>query len=184
MDFWDIYDQHYLRVKKFIQAIVRDECAADDLCQETFMRVQDSLDTLKDESRVSSWIFQIAYNLCRDHFRKLKTRRAGERVNRTEVEIPVRSSVHKELEQHEMSQCVQGQVNLLPESLRTVIILFDLMGCTHEEVSQILGITRAAVKVRLHRARKRLKALLEKACSFETDERNVLICEPRGCSDN
>jgi RNA polymerase sigma-70 factor, ECF subfamily len=184
MNFWDVYDQHYFRIKKFIQAMVRDEYAADDLCQETFMRVQSSLDTLKDESKISSWIFQIAYNLCRDHFRKLKTRRAGEHVNRTEVEILVRSSIQKELEQNEMSECVQQQVNLLPESLRTVIILFDLMGCTHEEVSEIVGISREAVKVRLHRARKRLKALLEQACTFETDERSVLVCEPKGCSSS
>jgi len=183
MDFWDIYDQHYLKVKKFILAVVRDECAADDLCQETFMRVQNSLDTLKDESKVSAWIFRIAYNLCRDHFRKLKVRGAGERANDAGTQIAVPSSIHKELEQREMSQCVQEQVNLLPESLRSVIILFDLMGCTHEEVSEILGITRDAVKVRLHRARKKLKALLETACAFETDERNVLICEPRGCSN-
>jgi RNA polymerase sigma-70 factor (ECF subfamily) len=184
MDFWDIYDQHYFRVKKFILAVVRDECAADDLCQETFMRAQNGLDTLKDESKVSSWVFRIAYNLCRDHFRKLKIRRTGERVNQAGMQIVVQSSIHKELEQREMSQCVQEQVNLLPESLRTVIILFDLMGCTHEEVSEILGITREAVKVRLHRARKRLKAILQQACAFETDERNVLICEPRGCSNN
>jgi RNA polymerase sigma-70 factor, ECF subfamily len=182
MDFWDIYDQHYFKVKKFILAVVRDECAADDLCQETFMRVQNGLETLKDESKVSSWVFRIAYNLCRDHFRKLKARGAGERVSQAGMQIVVQSSIHKELEQREMSQCVQEQVNLLPESLRTVIILFDLMGCTHQEVSEILGISPEAVKVRLHRARKRLKALLEKACSFEVDERNVLICEPRGCS--
>lgn len=184
MEFWDVYDQHYFRVKRFIQAMVRDEYAADDLCQETFMRAQDSLESLKDQSKISAWIFHIAYNLCRDHFRKLKTRRAGQRVNPAEVEVMVQSSIQKELEQREMSQCVQEQVNLLPESLRTVIILFDLIGCTHEEVSEILGISRAAVKVRLHRARKRLKALLEQACTFETDERNVLICEPRGCSNN
>ena len=60
-----------------------------------------------------------------------------------------------------------------------MIILFDLMGCTHEEVSEILGISREAVKVRLHRARKRLKALLEHACTFETDERSVFVCEPK-----
>jgi RNA polymerase sigma-70 factor (ECF subfamily) len=42
-----------------------------------------------------------------------------------------------------------------------------------------MGITIETVKVRLHRARKKLKAILERACNFETDERNVLICEPK-----
>ncbi len=179
MDFWDIYDQHYFRVKRFVQAIVRDEYAADDLCQETFMRVQNSLGSLKDESKVSSWVFRIAYNLCRDHFRRMKSHPERKCVDRMKIQVPAESSIHKELEQRQMSQCVQEKVNLLPESLRTVIILFDLMGSTHEEVSEILGISREAVKVRLHRARKKLKALLEQECTFEVDERNVLVCEPQ-----
>ncbi len=179
MKFWDIYDQHYLQVKKLILGLVRDEYAADDLCQETFIRVQDSLGDLKDPSKVSSWIFRIAYNLCQDHFRKLKSTRTIQGVDRKAMQVCSEASIHKDLEQREMSQCVQDQVSLLPESLRAVIILFDLMGCTHQEISEILGISLENVKVRLHRARKRLKVILEQACTFDSDERNVLVCEPK-----
>lgn len=179
MEFWDIYDDHYLRVKKFVRALLRDEYAADDLCQETFIRAQESLDELKDPSKVSSWIFRIAYNLCQDHFRKLKSASAIQKAKLERFEVSPTSSIHQELEQRQMSRCVQDQISLLPESLRTVIILFDLMGCTHQEVSEILGITRENVKVRLHRARKRLKALLERECTFDVDERCVLVCEPK-----
>jgi RNA polymerase sigma-70 factor (ECF subfamily) len=69
-------------------------------------------------------------------------------------------------------------MNLLPESLRTVLILFDVMDLGHQEIADILGITVENVKVRLHRVRKRLKAILEEKCTFEVDERNVLVCEP------
>jgi RNA polymerase sigma-70 factor, ECF subfamily len=179
MEFWDIYDDHYLRVKKLVLALLKDEYATDDVCQETFIRVQDHLGELDDPSKVSSWIFRIAYNLCQDHFRRLKSARAIQRANQQGVEMSPASSIHKELEQREMSQCVQDQLSLLPESLRTVIILFDLMGCTHQEVSEVLGITGENVKVRLHRARKKLKVLLEQKCSFDVDERNVLVCEPK-----
>jgi predicted DNA-binding protein (UPF0251 family) len=77
-----------------------------------------------------------------------------------------------------MGECVQNQINLLPESLRTVLVLFDIMEFNHQESADILGITVKNVKVRLHRARKRLKAILEEKCAFERDERNVLICTP------
>ena len=70
MDFWDIYDKHYDRVRKFIFVLVRDEWVADDLIQDTFIKVQKNLNQFKDETKLSSWIFRIAYNLCQDHFRK------------------------------------------------------------------------------------------------------------------
>jgi RNA polymerase sigma-70 factor (ECF subfamily) len=84
--------------------------------------------------------------------------------------------IQKELEQQEMGRCVQDQIDLLPEPLRAVLVLFDIMECSHQEIADILGITVANVKVRLHRARERLKSILEEKCAFERDERNVLVC--------
>ena len=84
----------------------------------------------------------------------------------------------KELEQGQMRKCVFGLVNHLPESLRSVIILSDISEFSQREIAEILGITVENVKIRLHRARKKLKALLEEHCVFEVDERNVLTCQP------
>jgi RNA polymerase sigma-70 factor (ECF subfamily) len=77
-----------------------------------------------------------------------------------------------------MRQCVFGLVNRLPEGLRSVIILSDVSEFSQQEIAEILGITVENVKIRLHRARKKLKALLEEHCVFEVDERNVLTCQP------
>jgi len=66
----------------------------------------------------------------------------------------------------------------LPESYQTVLVLFDLMDFSHTKVSEIMNISVENVKVRLHRARKKLKAVLEKECRFEIDERSVLVCDP------
>lgn len=178
MEFWEIYDEHYLRVNKVVMALVRDEWIADDLTQETFARVQDHLADLRDPRRISSWILRIAYNLCQDHFRK-----KGEPLNNVgsdheESEIAEESFTEKQFEQRQMGQCVQQEIDRLPESLRTVIILSDMREFSHREIADLLGITVANVKVRLHRARKMFKALLEQKCTFETDERNVLVCEP------
>jgi len=184
MEFWNIYDQYYARVRKFILALVKDEWVADDLIQETFLKIQNNLKNLKDPSKLSSWIFRIAYNLCQDHFRQLKRSRKEERIDQEEMEdfkealIQKGPDIQKELEQRQMGECVQNQINLLPEPLRTVLLLFDIMEFSHQEIADILGITVKNVKVRLHRARKRLKTILEEKCAFERDERNVLICIP------
>ena len=178
MDFWDIYHKHYERVKKFIFALVKDEWVADDLIQETFIKVQKNLDQLREESKISSWIFRIAYNLCQDHFRKMSPSSKSDRVFVENREILAEPLFQKEFEQRQMGECIQDKIRLLPESYQTVLILYDLMEFSHQEIAEIVDISVANVKVRLHRARKKLKTILEQNCSFEVDERNVLICDP------
>jgi len=177
MDLLEIHDQYYHRVRKFIRASVRDESVADDLAQETFIKIQGNLDALRDRAKISAWIFRIAYHLCQDHFRALKNSQAREEIHDDLVnleEIPPQ----KKLEQEEMSRCVQDQLNLLPESMRSVLVLADVRDFTQQEIADILGLTLENTKVRLHRARQRFKAILREKCTFEVDERNVLICEP------
>ena len=82
-----------------------------------------------------------------------------------------------------MSICVQNQMLLLPENYRTVIWLFDVLGFSLKEIADILGLSVENVKVRLHRARKQFKSILRQKCSFEKDERNVLVCDPKNGVD-
>lgn len=184
MDFFEVYDQHYDRVRRFILATVKDDWMADDLVQETFVRAQKNMDGLRDPSKLSSWLFGIAYNLCMDHFRKLKSSGETEELDMNGMQISEDVPIQKELEQHEMGRCVQEQMELLPESLRTVIVLFDTMDFSHEEIAEVLGISVENAKVRLHRARKKLRSILEEKCTFEIDDRNVLTCEPRKNSES
>lgn len=177
MDFLEIHDQFYHRVRKFILASVRDESVADDLVQDTFIRIQENLDSVKEPSKVSSWIFRIAHNLCQDHFRSRKKSSSHEEIHDGLVNLQ-ETPLQKKMEQGEMSQCVQDQLNLLPESMRSVLLFADVMEFSQQEIADILGLTVENVKVRLHRARKKLKAILEDKCTFEVDERNVLVCEP------
>ena len=178
MDFWEIYHNHYERVRKFIFALVKDEWVADDLIQETFIKVQKKLGQLREESKLSSWIFRIAYNLCQDHFRKISQSSKSELLLIEKKEFFTEPLFQKKFEQHQMGECVQDKIRLLPESHQTVLVLFDLMECSHQEIAEILEISVENVKVRLHRARKQLKTILEEECKFEIDERNVLICDP------
>lgn len=178
MEFFEIYDQFHGRVRNFILALVRDEWTTDDLVQETFIRVRSNLDTLKDTSRLAPWIFRIARNLCLDHFRGLQKTSLNECDIEDAKDAFKEAMVQKKLEQHEMSLCVQDVVRLLPEPFQSVITLFDIAELSHREIAEVQGTTVENVKVRLHRGRKKLKELFEQKCTFEVDERNVLVCEP------
>jgi len=177
MDLLGIHDQYYHRVKRFILASVKNESVADDLTQETFIRIQEKLNTVREPEKISSWIFRIAYHLCQDHFRTLKKSSTQEEIHDGLVNIE-ETPIQKKLEQGEMSRCIQDQLNLLPEAMRSILILSDIMDFTHQENAEILGLSLENVKVRVHRARKKLKAILKEKCTFEIDERSMLVCEP------
>ncbi len=175
MDFLKIYDEYYNRIRKFILTITKDEWAADDLLQETFIRVKKNLGKVRDTSKISSWIFRISYNLCIDHLKKKKRASLSPlKTSEPSFEIPL----IKKLEQQQMGDCVKEKINMLPEPMRIIIDLYEIMEFTHKEIGEILSISEKNSKVRLHRARKELKKILNRECSFKYDERNVLICEP------
>lgn len=178
MDFWEIYDQHYIPVRNYVAAMTRDDWAADDIVQEVFLKVQRKFETLNDGAKLKPWIYSIARNRCIDHFRKVSVSRENQTGEDHEIDGVQLPLIQLQLERREMSRCVQSKIDLLADSQREVIILFDTVGLSHEEVADILGIQIGAVKVRLHRARKALKEILDRECNFEHDERNVFVCSP------
>ena len=160
MDLLEIHDQFYEGVKKFILASVRDQSVAEDLAQETFVRIGEKINSLRDPAKISSWIFRIAYHLVQDHYRADK-KAPREEIHEGLVNVE-ETPLQKKMEQSEMSQCVQNQLQLLPDSQRTVIILADVMGFTAQEIADVLGISVENAKVRLHRGRKKFKTILVK----------------------
>jgi len=183
LNFYSIFDQYHDRLKKFVTITVKNEWAADDIVQEVFVRAHSKIDTLKDHDKIGSWLFRIAYRLCMDHFRKESRDPQKEIVDFRGVKTSDYSTTERKLEQHQMSVCVQNQMLLLPENYRTVIWLFDVLGFTLKEIADILELSVENVKIRLHRARKKFKSILNQKCSFEKDERNVLVCEPKNGVD-
>ena len=183
LNFYSIFDQYHDRLIKFVAITVKNELVVDDIVQEAFVRAHSKIDTLKDHDKIGSWLFRIAYRLCMDHFRK-ESRKAPEEIGGFQgVNISDDFTTEKKLEQHQMSICVQNQMLLLPENYRTVIWLFDVLGFTLKEIADVLELSVENVKIRLHRARNKFKSILNQKCSFEKDERDVLVCEPKNGVD-
>jgi RNA polymerase sigma-70 factor (ECF subfamily) len=83
------------------------------------------------------------------------------------------------MEQDEMTACVQRYLMDLPDTYRAVMLLHDIEGLTNPEFAKILGISLATTKIRLHRAREKLRRALQEACFFSIDECGVVVCEPK-----
>ncbi|MCB2225887.1 MAG: sigma-70 family RNA polymerase sigma factor [Desulfarculaceae bacterium] len=177
-DFREVYHRYYQPVRSFIAAMVRDQWAADDLAQETFLSAEQNLASLKEPGKLKPWLYRIARNKSLDHFRRVAASREQADERAGEGADPEQHLVQLQLERGEMSSCVREKIDKLPEAYRTVLILFDLAGMSHQEVAEVLEEKEGTVKVRLHRARKALKEILARECAFEMDERNVLVCLP------
>ena len=136
---------------------------------------------IREPDRVSSWIFRIAYNLCMDHLKQHNRQIAYACEMK---DIPQETTLLKQIEQHQMGACIREKMNQLPKSMRTILDLNDIMEFSHKEVAEILSITEENSKVKLHRARKELRSILNRECTLKYDERNIFICEPAQTSQS
>jgi RNA polymerase sigma-70 factor, ECF subfamily len=172
-------EAYYDPVKAFIFSMVKDSWTAEDLTQETFVRSQKYSHEVRDRTKIKSWLFKVAYNICQDHFRKNSGKSAGSFQFDDLRDTANSADTEKIFDQYQMSQCMQKQILLLPEQFRAILWLFDVDGFKQSEIAQILATTEGNVKVRLHRARKKFKSILVSNCTFEKDNRNILVCLPR-----
>jgi RNA polymerase sigma-70 factor (ECF subfamily) len=175
-------EQYRSRVTRYIRYLVRDAGEAEDLAQETLLRAYQKQSTLRDSAALESWLYQIATHISMDRLRQRA--RAMEREVQTPVEeLPIverdRPSPLTIIQQTEMSECVQQHVAELPDPYKAVLLLHDSDGLTADEIAHLLNLTLTTVKMRLHRARRRLETILKKACSFGRDDRGVFVCQPK-----
>lgn len=172
-------------IHRYISRLVRDATIADDLTQETFLRAHQHVGQLKNAAAVEAWLYRIATNVCYDRFRRREDRELawplpgpeGDRDDAGPEDDALRPD--QLLEQREMSDCVQRFLVELPSAHRQVLLLHDLQGYTDPEIARMLGLSLQNVKIRLHRARVRLRAALSEGCRFSCDDRGVFICEPK-----
>ena len=178
MEMQDFYYQYHEKVRRYVFQVMRNESVADDIVQDTFLRVITHRHSVHDPRKIVTWMFSIAHNLCMDYIRRSRDVPLEEQPLPEEDGTAEYIPMIKEIEQRQMGTCIQQQMDRLPENLRTVIVLRDTLEFTVAETAEILNISKENAKVRLHRARMKLREILSSNCNFEHDERNVLVCSP------
>jgi RNA polymerase sigma-70 factor (ECF subfamily) len=188
LEFCDVYDEFHEKICHYLRRMVGED-QAEDLTQEVFMKVDRGLKEFKGESKLSTWIYRIATNTALDKLRSQPFQENSQKVTLTEaggqsqaedggISVEEKSlSAEREAIRNEMNECIREFVGKLPENYRTVIILSELKNLKNQDIAEILGISLDAVKIRLHRARVRLKAEFEAGCDFYQDEEGKLACD-------
>ena len=188
LDFDNVYDEFHSRISRYLERMVG-KGEAEDLTQEVFMKVNKGLEGFEGKSSLSTWIYRLATNAAldklhsqpfRENKQKISLSGMGDESGAEEKDICVQEkelSAEREAIRTEMNECIREFVDKLPENYRTVIILSELKDLKNQEIAEILGISLDAVKIRLHRARERLKEEFEAGCTFYRNEDNELACD-------
>ena len=168
------------QVLRYVLGIVRDPSEAEDVTQETFVHAWRRVGSLRDPDAALAWLYSIATHVSIDRLRQ-RTHRCSHEADLDPAAVaPADASppVSLRVERSEMSECVSGYVGQLSDSYRAVLLLHDVHGFTCREIAELLGDSVGSVKVRLHRARGRLREAIASGCSFSYDECGTLVCEP------
>lgn len=175
LEFKEIHDEFRLKLRRYLARLVG-EGEADDLTQEVFVRVSQALPTFRGESQLSTWIYRIATNAAIDKMRAVSFRQDAQKDSMddaTETEAKdiwtgeEPPSLEQQAMRNEMYECFADFVAKLPANYRTVVVLSELEQLTNEEIAEILGLSVAVVKIRLHRGRERLLKELKENCKAE-----------------
>jgi RNA polymerase sigma-70 factor (ECF subfamily) len=187
IDINEVYKTYSPRILLYLLRFVgKDD--AEDLLQEVFIKVFKSLSSFKGESQIYTWIYKIATNTAMDKLKNSHYRSERSKATSLDYIAPLKAlaksgqddnGIEYQLFKQEMNQCIADYINKLPDNYRAVFLLKEYDGFSFEEISEILDITVENVKIRLHRARKKLHEVLSANCSFYYDEYSKLSCDKK-----
>jgi RNA polymerase sigma-70 factor (ECF subfamily) len=151
-------------------SILHDEQQADGVVQDTFLKLIEHIDGFEGRARLSTWLYRVAYHECTGRIRRAKPLLNLDDFPEDETVLPAhfvdwQTLPEQALSSRETADQIQQAIDGLPPTLRLVFILRDVEECSTRQTADILGLTEAAVKVRLHRARLALREAL--AAYFE-----------------
>ncbi len=186
--FSDIYEEFHAKIHRYLSRIVGEQ-EAEEVAQVVFEKISRRLHSFKAESKLSTWIYRVATNTAFDTLKSSSYKHSPsgplapfpldtpESENWISEKRGGQIPVEKEIIHGEMNDCIREFVNRLSPDYRTIITLKELEGFTNKEIAEILQISLATAKIRLHRARAKLKKSLESGCDFYHDERSELACD-------
>jgi RNA polymerase sigma-70 factor (ECF subfamily) len=177
-----LFETYHDRIYRYLLRMVRNPAEAEDLTQDTFLRAYRGRDSLRDPEAVRGWLYRIATHVCLD---RLRQRQPQVSMDSEEGAVRVKSaastspSVLEVTERKETSACVQRCLDFLPDHYRAVILLHEAHSLTAPEIADLLGVRVTTVKIRLHRARRRLQQVMECGCAISNDSHGVPVCQPK-----
>ena len=158
-----VWQEYHARLRTFIKSRLLNDAATDDTLQNVFLKMHAGLSSLTDETKLQSWLYQIARNAIVDYFR---SQQPSVDVHES---IPQPETDPGDKVTQELSECLRPMIQLLPETYREAVMLSELQGLTQKEVAKVQGTSLSGAKSRVQRGRALLKNMLDDCCRLEFD---------------
>jgi RNA polymerase sigma-70 factor, ECF subfamily len=179
LEFHTVYDEFHTRIHRYLERMVG-AADAEDVTQDVFAKVSVRLAQFRGEASLSTWIYRIATNAAYDRLRNRSSHHnAAVSIDDAQPVEDHAPGVEQRLVRREMNDCIGQYIERLPPSYRSVVILSEHEALTNAEIAETLGASIDTVKIRLHRARARLRTELGNGCDFYRDDRNEFACQPK-----
>ncbi len=167
-DFRKIVEAYQENVRNTCFRFVKNKEDADDLAQEVFIQVYESLAHFREDSELSTWIYRIAVNKSLDFIRKKKRKKRFAQLTslfgfddeKEEIILPDNDNPQENVEQKERKQILDSAIDQLPENQKTAITLSKYEGFSNKEIAEIMNLSLSAVEALMHRSKKNLHKLL------------------------
>jgi RNA polymerase sigma-70 factor, ECF subfamily len=174
LEFQEVYDAFQPKIFRYMARMVGDT-EAEDLTQEVFVKVQRALKDFRGDAKLSTWLYRIAINTALDKLRSPSFQQMDQASIIEALDQTQKPFIEKELIRDETNDCLRGYIKKLPEDYRVVLVLSEWEGLRNNAIAEILGVTLETVKIRLHRAKEKLKEDLEAHCDPHWIEENEFL---------
>ena len=156
----EIYDRYSGRIYNFALRFLKNSEAAEDATQEVFVKMIRHASQFQGDAKLSTWLFSITANWCRDFLRKADNKSKESDDVLVTLPAPAEQSPDRNLEQRENEERIQRALKALTPEQREAILLSRYQGMSYAEIAQISGCSEGAVKTRVFRAMETLKKAL------------------------
>jgi RNA polymerase sigma factor (sigma-70 family) len=156
----EIYDRYSGRIYNFAFRFLKNSEAAEDATQEVFVKMLKHANQFHGDAKLSTWLFSITANWCRDFLRKADNKSKESEDVLISLPAPSELAPDRNLERRESERRVQRALQSLTAEQREAILLSRYQGLSYAEIAQIAGCSEGAVKTRVFRAMETLKKIL------------------------
>lgn len=171
-----IWEEFRSDLYKYINSKVKNKYDTEDILQDVFVKIHKNIDTINELLKIKPWIYRITRNTIIDYYRKKKD--ISIEIEKFEKGLDEDQNLNNMNE--EISICLEEIILELPKKYQEVIELYEQKKMKHKEISEKLDISVSASKVRLKRAKEKLKMILLECCDFEVDiYGNIIDCKQK-----
>lgn len=172
----NIYTQFHQQLYRFILKKVDNEDDAKDLLQDAFVRIWQRIDSVKEEQKITSWIYQVTRNIIVDFYRQKRY---------TTEKVAISEEEEKEAIVG-LEQCMDRFIGELPKAEREIFIASEIHQRKQKDLAASYNIPYSSLRSKVQRSRKKVKEMIQQCCHVQYDARgNVMDFSSRKkeCSD-